>query len=154
MLTINTSTNMIRVKKVDNTQELKDAYQIREVVFIDEQECPPEEEFDGFDEESTHFVAYTDGKPVGCCRYRKTEKGVKLERFAVLKETRGAGVGKRLVQTALGHIEQQNFNKGTLLYLHAQIPAMPLYARFGFNQVGEMFEEAGIDHFEMHKVLG
>lgn len=145
---------MIRVKKVENDQELKEAFKIREVVFIGEQECPPEEEFDGFDDESTHFIAYIEGEPVGTCRYRNTRKGLKLERFAVLKEHRGSGVGKRLVQTTLGHIEKQNLEKGTLIYLHAQISAMPLYARYGFQKVGEKFEEVGIEHFEMEKVVG
>lgn len=144
---------MIRVKKVENDQELKEAFKIREVVFIGEQECPPEEEFDGFDDESTHFIAYIEGEPVGTCRYRNTRKGLKLERFAVLKEHRGSGVGKRLVQTTLGHIEKQNLEKGTLIYLHAQISAMPLYARYGFQKVGEKFEEVGIEHFEMEKVV-
>lgn len=142
---------MIRVKKVENDQELKEAFKIREVVFIDEQACPPEEEFDGFDDESIHFIAYIDGEPVGTCRYRKTRKGLKLERFAVVKAQRGSGVGKRLVQTTLGHIEKQNLAKGTLIYLHAQVSAMPLYARYGFQKVGEKFEEVGIEHFEMEK---
>ena len=144
---------MIRVKKVENETELQEAYKIREIVFIGEQECPVEEEFDGFDDDSTHFVAYQEGKPVGCCRYRTTEKGVKLERFAVLQELRGKGVGKRLVQTALGHIEAADLPKGTLLYLHAQVPAMALYSRFGFDKIGEMFSEAGLDHYEMRKTL-
>ncbi len=144
---------MIRVKKVENESELKEAFKIREIVFIDEQECPVDEEFDGFDDDSTHFVAYQEGKPVGCCRYRATEKGIKLERFAVLQELRGKGVGKRLVQTALGNIDAANLPEGTLLYLHAQIPAMALYSRFGFESIGEKFEEAGLDHFEMRKVL-
>ena len=56
-------------KKVENDTELQEAYKIREVVFIEEQECPVEEEFDGFDDDSTHFVAYQEGEPVGCCRY-------------------------------------------------------------------------------------
>ena len=142
---------MIRVKKVENDQELKEAFKIRAVVFIDEQACPPEEEFDGFDDESTHFIAYIDGEPVGTCRYRKTRKGLKLERFAVVKAQRGSGVGKRLVQTTLGHIEKQDLAKGTLIYLHAQVSAMPLYARYGFQKVGEKFEEVGIEHFEMEK---
>lgn len=142
---------MIRVKKIENETELKEAYEIREIVFVGEQACPPEEEFDGLDEEATHFIAYINKVPVGTCRYRQTEKGVKLERFAVLKEQRGSGVGKRLVQTALGHIEAQKFPQDTLLYMHAQIAAMSLYARFGFEQIGEMFEEAGIDHYEMRK---
>lgn len=144
---------MIRVKKVENETELQEAYKIREIVFIGEQECPVEEEFDGFDVDSTHFVAYREGEPVGCCRYRTTEKGVKLERFAVLKELRGKGVGKRLVQTALGHIEAADLPKGTLLYLHAQVPAMALYSRFGFDKIGDVFSEAGLDHYEMRRTL-
>ncbi|OEK03454.1 GNAT family N-acetyltransferase [Roseivirga sp. 4D4] len=143
---------MIRVKKVETDQELKEAFKVREVVFIDEQECPPEEEFDGFDDESIHFIAYISGEPVGTSRYRTTDKGVKLERFAVLKEHRGNGVGKRLVQTALGQIET-TIEPGTLLYLHAQVDAMPLYARYGFQKEGEMFMEAGIKHFLMKKTL-
>lgn len=143
---------MIRVKKVETDQELKEAFKVREVVFIDEQECPPEEEFDGFDDESIHFIAYISGKPVGTSRYRTTDKGVKLERFAVLKEHRGKGVGKRLVQTVLGQIEA-TIEPGALLYLHAQLDAMPLYARYGFQKEGEMFIEASIKHFLMNKTL-
>ncbi|OEJ99483.1 GNAT family N-acetyltransferase [Roseivirga misakiensis] len=143
---------MIRVKKIENQEELEQAFAIRTIVFVEEQACPVDEEFDGFDEESVHFIAYIDGKPVGTSRYRTTEKGVKLERFAVLKESRGKGTGKRLVQTALSQISA-SFEPGTLLYLHAQLDAMPLYARYNFQKIGEQFEEAGIQHFKMEKVL-
>lgn len=143
---------MIRVKKIETDQELQEAFKIREIVFIDEQECPPEEEFDGLDEESIHFIAYITGEPVGTSRYRTTDKGVKLERFAVLKEHRGKGVGKRLVQTAIVQIAA-TFEAGTLLYMHAQLDAMPLYARCGFEKVGDKFVEAGIEHFLMKKTL-
>lgn len=143
---------MIRVKKVETDQELQEAFKIREIVFIDEQECPPEEEFDGLDDDSIHLIAYITGVPVGTSRYRTTDKGVKLERFAVLKEHRGKGVGKRLVQSALGQITA-TFEPGTLLYLHAQVDAMPLYARYEFEKVGDKFVEAGIEHFLMKKIL-
>lgn len=143
---------MIRVKKIETDLELQEAFKIREIVFIDEQECPPEEEFDGLDEESIHFIAYITGEPVGTSRYRTTDKGVKLERFAVLKEHRGKGVGKRLVQTAIVQIAA-TFEAGTLLYMHAQLDAMPLYARYGFEKVGDKFVEAGIEHFLMKKTL-
>ena len=143
---------MIRVKKIETDQELQEAFKIREIVFIDEQECPPEEEFDGLDDESIHFIAYITDEPVGTSRYRTTDKGVKLERFAVLKEHRGKGVGKRLVQTAIVQIAA-TFEAGTLLYMHAQLDAMPLYARYGFEKVGDKFVEAGIEHFLMKKTL-
>jgi len=143
---------VIRVKKIETDLELQEAFKIREIVFIDEQECPPEEEFDGLDEESIHFIAYITDEPVGTSRYRTTDKGVKLERFAVLKEHRGKGVGKRLVQTAIVQIAA-TFEAGTLLYMHAQLDAMPLYARYGFEKVGDKFVEAGIEHFLMKKTL-
>jgi len=143
---------VIRVKKIETDQELQEAFKIREIVFIDEQECPPEEEFDGLDDESIHFIAYITDEPVGTSRYRTTDKGVKLERFAVLKEHRGKGVGKRLVQTAIVQIAA-TFEAGTLLYMHAQLDAMPLYARYGFEKVGDKFVEAGIEHFLMKKTL-
>jgi predicted GNAT family N-acyltransferase len=34
-------------------------------------------------------------------------------------------------------------------YLHAQIHAMPLYAKFGFQAVGDQFEECAILHYKM-----
>jgi predicted GNAT family N-acyltransferase len=33
--------------------------------------------------------------------------------------------------------------------LHAQLDAMSLYSKFGFEKAGEQFEEAGIQHFKM-----
>ena len=142
---------MIRVKKIENQQELDEAFEIRREVFIVGQDCPEEEEFDDFDEEATHFIAYVKGEPAGTCRFRTTSKGVKLERFAVLEKFRGEGIGKRLVQTVLGYLDKEDLVEGTLIYLHSQVAAMGLYTRFGFEKVGEMFDEVGIDHYEMQK---
>jgi predicted GNAT family N-acyltransferase len=144
---------MIRVKKIENQEELDKAFAIREKVFIIEQECDRDEEFDEFDAESIHFIAYYQGQVAGTSRYRKTAKGIKLERFAVLKEFRGSGIGKRLVSTVLADVLFHYIEPGTLIYLHAQLTAMPLYARYDFKKVGEMFVEAKIQHFEMQKVV-
>ena len=144
---------MIRVKTVESQEELDQAFAIREKVFIEEQECDRDEEFDGLDQDSVLFIAYYKGRPAGTSRYRRTEKGIKLERFAVYTEYRGKGVGKRLVQSTIGHIEANIKEPGLLLYLHAQLAAMPLYARHGFHQVGDMFIEAKIEHFEMRKQM-
>ncbi len=142
---------MIRVKKIENQEELEAAFDIRKEVFIKGQDCPEEEEFDEFDDESVHFIAFVKEQPVGTSRFRKTDKGYKLERFAVLEEFRGGGVGKRLVQTVLGYLDKEKLPEGTLIYLHSQVDAMGLYSRYGFEKVGEMFDEVGIDHFEMQK---
>ncbi|QJD94376.1 GNAT family N-acetyltransferase [Mucilaginibacter robiniae] len=134
----------IEVSKVTNQADLDKAFAIREEVFINEQECPPELEWE-FEEESTHFLAAVDGEPAGVSRWRKTEKGYKLERFAVLKNYRGHGVAQALVQAVLNDLPP----KADYVYLHAQVQAVPLYKKFGFKKTGQQFDEAGIQHYKM-----
>lgn len=144
---------MIRVKLVESQDELDQAFAIREKVFSEDLGVAWEETFDRFDQESIHFIAFYDKEPAGSARYRHTEKGIRLERFAVSPEFRGKGVGKRLVQSSLGHIEANRKSPGQLIYLHAQLAVMPLYSRYGFYQVGEKFLEANLEHFEMRKQM-
>ncbi len=136
--------NNILVKKVSNDIDLQKVFAVRRVVFVDEQNCPPELEWENEDV-STHFLATVDGIPAGASRWRKTENGYKLERFAVLKEFRGMGVGHELVKLVLEDLPKD----ADYIYLNAQIDAMGLYSKFGFKKVGEQFEEAGIQHFKM-----
>ena len=72
-----------------------------------------------------------------------------MERFAVLAAYRGMGVGKALVKAVLDDVFSQQPEPIQSIYLHAQLPAMPLYAGFGFVAVGPMFDEAGIQHYKM-----
>lgn len=134
----------IEVRKVSNNEELEQVFAIRKTVFVEEQNCPPELEWE-FEDESVHFIGIVDGKPAGAARWRKTEKGYKLERFAVQKEYRGIGLGQLLVGTVINDLPDE----ATYVYLHAQLTAMPLYAKFGFEKSGNQFEEAGIQHFKM-----
>lgn len=136
--------NKIHVTKVTEQENLNKVFAIRRKVFVEEQECPPELEWE-FEDESTHFLALVNGTPAGACRWRQTEKGYKLERFAVLMEYRGLGVGQELVKTVLDDLPDD----AKYVYLHAQLSAMSLYARFGFEKAGDQFEEAGIQHFKM-----
>lgn len=136
--------NTIAVKKVADKADLEKVFEIRRVVFVGEQNCPPELEWENEDV-STHFLATMNGEPAGASRWRKTENGYKLERFAVLKEFRGMGVGQALVKTVLDDLPSD----ANYVYLNAQLDAMGLYSKFGFVKVGEQFEEAGIQHFKM-----
>lgn len=134
----------IIVKNILDKNILEEAFKIRRKVFVEEQEVDEQEEYE-FEEESQHFIAEHNGTFVGTARWRKTANGVKLERFAVLKEYRSAGVGSALVQAVVNDIPAEH----THLYLHAQLTAMGLYAKFGFKETGPMFEEAGIQHYKM-----
>ncbi|SMC58834.1 GNAT family N-acetyltransferase [Pedobacter nyackensis] len=136
----------LRVKKTKNKEELEKVFEIRKTVFVEEQNCPPELEWENEDV-SIHFLAEMNGEACGACRWRKTDHGYKLERFAVLKEFRGKRIGQALVAAALADLPEN----ADYIYLNAQITAMPLYARFGFISEGEQFDEAGIQHFKMVK---
>lgn len=137
------------VDKITNEEELKSAFKIREQVFVIEQEVDSAAEYDEFEGTSTHFLAKLDGKPVGTGRWRFTQNGVKLERFAVLKEARGQGAGTALVAAVLSDISANDATAGKLKYLHAQLSAVPLYSKFGFEKEGDIFEECNILHYKM-----
>ena len=92
------------VEKITTEEGLKAAFQIRELVFVVEQEVDASEEYDEFEDSSIHFLAKLDGVPVGTARWRFTSNGVKMERFAVLQEARGQGVGQALVAAVLADI--------------------------------------------------
>jgi predicted GNAT family N-acyltransferase len=136
----------LQVQKALTKEELEKVFAIRKIVFVDEQNCPPELEWENEDV-SIHFLALSDHQPCGACRWRKTDKGYKLERFAVLKEFRGQGVGRALIATALDDLPSD----ADYIYLNSQLDAMSLYAKFGFVAEGDQFEEAGIQHFKMVK---
>lgn len=143
----------IKVISVITEKDLQTVFKIREMVFVKEQQVAPEEEYDEYEEISTHFLATMDGEPAGTARWRHTDNGIKLERFAVLQTMRGAGVGQALVKAVLEDISGKVKPPKKLLYLHAQLPAVPLYAKFGFIQEGDIFMECGIAHYSMKRNL-
>ncbi|MEO6849546.1 MAG: GNAT family N-acetyltransferase [Mucilaginibacter sp.] len=134
------------VTKVNNPADLEKVFAIRREVFVGEQNCPPELEWENEDV-SHHFLATVDDVPAGASRWRKTDKGYKLERFAVLKPFRGRGVGQALVQAVLDDLPAD----ADYVYMHAQVNAVTLYERFNFVKTGPEFEEAGIRHYKMEK---
>lgn len=140
---------VIRTSRAADPQMLKQAQEIRYQVFVAGQGVPAEEEIDSYENESFHFLAYADDVPCGAARWRFTEHGVKLERFAVLEKYRGKGVGSALVEAVLHDIARHQLSKGKPLYLHSQLDAMRLYSKYDFEKVGELFQECEIDHYKM-----
>jgi len=127
---------------------MEKAFEIRRVVFVLEQNVDPAEEYDEFEKDCVHFLAIYNGQPSGTCRIRKTENGYKLERFAVLKQHRGKGVGAALVHACLEHPILQK--KDLYIYMHAQEHAIDFYKKFGFVTTGDRFWECDISHFTMY----
>jgi predicted GNAT family N-acyltransferase len=138
------SESMFRV--VTSPDDLLRVYCVRSIVFIGEQACPFAEEFDGLDTESIHILGEARGEPIAAARLRRVEDWIKLERIAVVKPVRGGGLGHRLVDFMLEEAERRGFHK---FKMHAQVHLEAFYAQHGFARHGEMFVEAGIDHYLM-----
>jgi predicted GNAT family N-acyltransferase len=122
---------------------------IRIKVFVEEQKVDPELEYD-HEAESSFYLLFNDNKPIATARWRETEQGIKLERFAMLKEFRNKGFGMELLKEVLKDVQNQNKK----IYLHSQLKAVSYYERAGFVKVGEKFTEAGIEHYLMEKQKG
>ena len=134
----------VQVEKVESGKQFDAIFAIRQTVFVEEQEVDPALEYDEFEETSVHFVAKVNDVSVGTARWTRTPNGIKLERFAVLKENRNQGIGGAIVAAVLEDLPDKDN-----VYLHSQITACNLYNRFGFVPEGEQFEEAGIMHYKM-----
>jgi predicted GNAT family N-acyltransferase/predicted HAD superfamily Cof-like phosphohydrolase len=139
---------MIQIEKFTTVQpELSIlAFGIRKLVFVEEQNVDPKEEFDSFEDSSTHFLMFYVKDPVATARWRFTENGIKLERFAVLQEYRNKGLGAILLKTVIADVK--DYKKP--IYLHAQVKAMNFYEREGFVKTGPMFSECNILHYKMY----
>jgi len=137
---------MIEIKKFRFEDEslMKQAHAIRHEVFVIGQNCPEEIEWE-FEKESTHFLVFKKNKAVATARHRKTEKGCKLERFAVLNSERGKGYGHQVLKAILKDLKEFN----GMIYMHAQTDVIPFYEKIGFAKTGNEFEEAGIMHYKM-----
>ena len=121
------------------------ANEIRRKVFVVEQQVSREEEYDSFEESSVHYVVFVDEMPVGTARWRITKDGIKLERFAVLKEFRNSGAGTAVLKQVLNDVKPL----GKKIYLNAQITAVNFYLKEGFITEGDEFIEANIRHYKM-----
>lgn len=119
------------------------AAQIRRVVFIDEQQVPEEEEWDGLDSQCLHFLATLDGEPVGTARLLPDGH---IGRVAVLDRARGLGIGYQLMQAALQAARSDGHAQAVL---SAQLHALAFYEQLGFVARGDVFMDAGIPHREM-----
>lgn len=150
------------IEVVRSADSFAHCLEIRRLVFTCEQEVSPEEEYDSLDEaESTiHLLAFHDGRPLGTARILPQGNGVcHIGRVAVMKEARGSGIGRELVEEAC-RIACEHFGRDTdrgrevRIELGAQIQAHEFYEKCGFADCGdEHYIEADIEHCHMERLF-
>ena len=131
----------------DYESNIKDISAIRYEVFVDEQNVPVDLEIDGLDGKAKHALAFVDGVPIGTGRILNDGH---IGRVAVLKNYRGLGIGKLIMKDLIKWAQDKNLEK---VWLSSQRHAHSFYLDLGFDCVGEIYKEAGIDHIKMFKVF-
>ncbi len=136
-------TEKILVRPILNEQDYASSLAIRRSVFVKEQGVPEELEID-HEKESHHFLALYEQLPAATGRYRLKKGFTKFERIATLKPFRGKGIARVLMQSM-----QSDCLKRYPEYLpmmHAQISVISFYLKLGWIALGNIFQEANIDH--------
>ncbi len=148
----------VTIAQIQNEAELWQALAIREVVFIEEQHVPEGIERDAEDSRAYHVLAFQGGHAIGTGRLVMLsepppgEHGTwaQIGRMAVLKAHRKAQVGSMLLTS----LEDEARSRGVDgIMLHSQLYALDFYKKHGYEPLGEVFDEAGIQHLEMRKKL-
>lgn len=133
------------------TKELYSLLQLRQEVFIVEQNCPYLDA-DNRDLKCYHVMGYEDGALVACCRlvpagvsYRE----VSIGRVISSATHRGKGIGQMLMKYALNEI---NRLWGEVpIRIGAQAYLKKFYEDFGFVDLNQPYLEDGIPHLIMLK---
>jgi predicted GNAT family N-acyltransferase len=128
----NDRTISIRIARDPNDLMLVTA--IRAAVYLAEQDCPLEEEFDGNDMVAAHFIGFVGKEPAACLRVRFFGEFAKVERLAVRHQFRRSRVSFKLVQASVAYIKRKGFRK---IYGQAQDRLVDFWAHFGAKPLGD-----------------
>ena len=125
---------------------------VRTRVFVQEQGIAREDEWDAADASALHAVACNAlGQAVATGRLVSLGAGrSKIGRMAVHRALRGTRIGQEILQALVNAARRRGDNE---VMLHAQRSAEGFYLRQGFSVRGAPFDEVGIAHVEMVKVL-
>jgi predicted GNAT family N-acyltransferase len=122
------------IKVARTIADMMQVVAIRAAVFMSEQNCPYEEEFDGNDFCAMHLIGYIDGEPAACIRARFFADFVKLERLAVRHEFRNTRMSFNIVRAGIEVARKKGFR---LIYGHAQDRLIKFWSHFGAKPLGQ-----------------
>ncbi len=136
---------------IAKTCDLETCLWLRRKVFIEEQNVPPAEELDAYDNAAIHLLAFEEDSPVGTARIVPQGEVAKIGRVCVLAPYRGRGIGAALIKAALA--QMRDIPEITTARLGAQTHALGFYQALGFVARGAEYLDAGIAHIDMERPL-
>jgi predicted GNAT family N-acyltransferase len=133
----------ITIRVVRSMEEMARVIAIRSAVYVGEQHCPFEEEFDGNDFSATHLICHKGREPVGCMRIRYFADFAKFERLAVRSESRNVGLAGQIVDAAIELCRKKGYR---VLYAHSQKRLVNFWQQHGFTRMPDAREFAFSDY--------
>lgn len=132
-------------------QQLYQLLQLRAQVFCVEQACAYQD-LDGIDQQAMHLLGYDGDDLVAYARLFINAQGESVIGRIVNPLThRGLGIGKMIMQRSLDFIREQRWP--ATVYLMAQQVMEGFYQSFAFETQSAPFDEDGIAHIDMRRVL-
>jgi predicted GNAT family N-acyltransferase len=116
------------IRVASSLSDLMQVVAIRGAVYLNEQSCPYDEEFDGNDFCALHLIGSVDREPAGCLRMRFFADFAKLERLAVRPEFRGTSLALDICRAAK---ELARLKGYTRIYGHVQPRLIAFWKRLG-----------------------
>jgi predicted GNAT family N-acyltransferase len=142
---------MVTIVPADDETLRAKAFALRHAVFVVEQRVPEALERDALDDEAFHAVALEGDRCVATGRLYAQGGGVgRIGRMAVAATHRRHGLGALVLEDLEARARADGLRE---IELHAQCYVERFYLRHGYARVGDVFEEAGIDHVVMRKRL-
>jgi ElaA protein len=129
------------------SQEVYDMMKLRFDVFVLEQKCLYPE-FDDIDAKAVHVLIKDEEELAASARlYKKTDKRASFGRVVVDEVYRGRTIGKELVRESINYIHA-NWDVREI-EIGAQTQLNAFYTSFGFEDIGDEYDDAGIMHVDM-----
>ena len=108
---LNPDSRAITIRIARDPNDLMLVTAIRWAVYLAEQDCPLDEEFDGNDLVAAHFIGFVGKEPAGCLRVRFFGEFAKVERLAVRHQYRRSRVSFKLVHASVDYVRRKGFRK-------------------------------------------
>lgn len=144
----NVSATNVSVTVARTIEDFMRVVTIRSAVYMAEQECPFDEEFDGNDFSATHLIGYVGDEPAACLRIRYFANFAKVERLAVRREFRRSRLSFQISKAAIELCRAKGYCR---IYAHAQKRLLNFFDRLGFRPLegGREFAFSDFDYVEI-----
>lgn len=122
----------VEIAVAQNQTDFDGMMVVRRQVFVDEQNIPENQEFDGNDFGATHILAKIGGKVIGTMRVRYFSDFVKFERMAVLKPYRKSDVSDKIMNKGFEFVARKGYQK---VYGVCKKELLPRWKECGYEPI-------------------